>query len=416
MLNSFDIIYTSLLFVAIYIQVFFLLIFFEGKGKDKKNNNPEVEILDGEYPSVTFLIPCWNEQNSVAHTLDSVLGLDYPKDKFHIIAIDDGSTDNTWKNLQAYENHPQVMLLTKENGGKHSALNHALNFLKTELVASFDADTKINPDALKKATAYFMQDEKLMALGGTVLIDGPKTMAQKAQEIEYEIFSFTKKMLGMADAVFVVPGAFSIFRREVFDIVGGYKNAHNLEDIELTMRIQKHGLKVSHAHDAIVWTKGPDTVKKLYKQRLRWSYGFIMNMLDYKAMLFNKKYKNFGIFTLPMTVFTYIILLFVFSYSVYKVILSAIETVYKIYLVGIGQLEWPTFDAFFINTKIYVIMAMFLYISVVLQYMFGREISKISKKNFWNIPYFLLMFSVLAPIWVLKSIYNVVVRKKVMWR
>jgi cellulose synthase/poly-beta-1,6-N-acetylglucosamine synthase-like glycosyltransferase len=416
MLNSFDIIYTSLLFVAIYIQVFFLLIFFEGKNAVKKNNKPEVEIRDEDYLSVTFLIPCWNEQDSVVNTLDSVLGLDYPKDKFHIIAIDDGSTDDTWKNLQAYENHPQVMLLTKENGGKHSALNHALNFLKTELVASFDADTKINPDALKKATAYFMHDEKLMALGGTVLIDGPKTMAQKAQEIEYEIFSFTKKMLGMADAVFVVPGAFSIFRREVFDIVGGYKNAHNLEDIELTMRIQKHGLRVSHAHDAIVWTKGPDTVKKLYKQRLRWSYGFIMNMLDYKAMLFNRKYKNFGIFTLPMTVFTYVLLLFVFSYSVYKVILSAIETIYKIYLVGIGQLEWPAFDAFFINTKIYVIMAMFLYISVVLQYMFGREISKISKKNFWNIPYFLLMFSVLAPVWVLKSIYNVVARKKVMWR
>jgi biofilm PGA synthesis N-glycosyltransferase PgaC len=416
MLNSFDIIYTSLLFVAIYIQVFFLLIFFEGKNAIKKNNKLEVEIRDEEYPSVTFLIPCWNEQDSVAHTLDSVLGLDYPKDRFHIIAIDDGSTDDTWKNLRAYENHPQIMLLAKENGGKHSALNHALNFLKTELVASFDADTKINPDALKKAVTYFLTDEKLMALGGTVLIDGPKTMAQKAQEIEYEIFSFTKKMLGMADAVFVVPGAFSIFRREVFDIVGGYKNAHNLEDIELTMRIQKHGLKVSHAHDAIVWTKGPDTVKKLYKQRLRWSYGFIMNMLDYKAMLFNRKYKNFGIFTLPMTVFTYILLLFVFSYSVYKVILSAIETIYKIYLVGIGQLEWPTFDAFFINTKIYVIMAMFLYISVVLQYMFGREISKIRKNNFWNIPYFLLMFSVLAPVWVLKSIHNVVVRKKVMWR
>lgn len=414
MLNSFDIVYTSLLFIAIYIQVFFLLVFFESK--TESDDIDEKLMKDESYPSVTFLIPCWNEQDSVAATINSVLDLDYPKNKFHIIAIDDGSTDNTWKNLQAYANHEQVMLLTKENGGKHSALNHALNFLKTELVVSFDADTKINREALKNATRYFMKDKNLMALGGTVLIDRPKTIAQKAQEIEYEIFSFTKKMLGLADAVFVVPGAFSVFRKEVFDIVGGYNNAHNLEDIELTIRMQKAGLKVRHAHDAIVWTKGPDTIKKLYKQRLRWSYGFIMNVLDYKAMLFNRKYKNFGIFTLPMTIFTYVILLFVFFYSVYKVLLSVIDFFYKIYLVGLTGFDWPTFDTFFINTKIYVIMAMFLYISVILQYFFGREISNVSKKNFWNIPYFLLMFSVLAPVWVIKSIYNSIAKKKVLWR
>jgi biofilm PGA synthesis N-glycosyltransferase PgaC len=414
MLNSFDIVYTTLLFISIYVQVFFLLVFFEHS--EKIEDNEEVIINQNTYPSVTFLIPCWNEESTVCHTIESVLGLDYPKDKLHIMAIDDGSKDNTWNNLQVYKNHNQVTLLTKENGGKHSALNHALTFLKTELVVSLDADTKINPDALKKAVKYFIKDSKLMALGGTVLIDKPKTLAQKAQEIEYEIFSFTKKMLGLADAVFVVPGAFSIFRKEVFEIVGGYNNAHNLEDIELTIRMQRAGLKISHAHDAIVWTKGPDTIKKLYKQRLRWSYGFIMNLIDYKAMLFNKKYKNFGVFTLPMTVFTYIILIFVFTYSVYKISLSIWDFCYKLYLVGFTKLEWPVFDTFFINTKIYVMMAMFLYISVVIQYFIGRQISGISKKNFWNIPYFILMFSILAPVWVLKSIYNAIVRKKVLWR
>ncbi len=357
MLNSFDILYTVLLFVAIYVQVFFLLIFFENKSII---NHEEKEVYEDEkYPSITFLIPCWNEENTVIATIESVLDLDYPIDKFHVIAIDDGSTDNTWNNLQKYCDHHQVTLLTKENGGKHSALNHALKHLKTELVVSFDADTKINKDALRNAAHYFIKDDKLMALGGTVLIDKPKTFVQKAQEIEYEIFSFTKKMLGLADAVFVVPGAFSIFRREVFDIVGGYQNAHNLEDIELTIRMQKHGLKVSHAHDAIVWTKGPSTIKGLYKQRLRWSYGFIMNMLE---------------------------------------------------------LEMPTFDTFFINTKIYVIMEMFLYISFVFQYFFGRKISKIKKTNIWNMPFFLLMFSVLAPFWVLKSIYSSITRRKVLWR
>jgi cellulose synthase/poly-beta-1,6-N-acetylglucosamine synthase-like glycosyltransferase len=391
-------------------------LFFEHKDIFGASTDEEEVFSLEEYPSVTFLIPCWNEQDTVKKTIESVLALDYPKHKFHIIAIDDGSKDNTWKILQEYVNHPQVKVLTKENGGKHTALNYGLTFVTTDLVASFDADTEIAENALMKAVPLFMKDEKLMALGGTVLISEPKTFVQKAQQIEYEIFSFTKKMLGLAQGVFVVPGAFSLFRKEVFDIVGGYRNAHNLEDIELTMRMHTHGLKIDHAHNAIVKTKGPETVKGLYKQRLRWSHGFIMNMIDYRRLLFNKTYKNLGMFTLPMTIFTYFILLFVFGYSVYKVSLAVYDTALKLYLVGFSSFEWPSFDLFFINTKIYAIMAIFVYLTLVISYVIGRHISEIKKHNFWNMPYFILIYSFLAPFWVIKSIYSWLTSKRVGWR
>lgn len=416
MINSFDYIYTSLLFIAIYIQVFFLILFFEHKDIFGKSTDEEEVFNIEDYLSVTFLIPCWNEEETVKKTIESVLSLEYPKHKFHIIAIDDGSKDNTWNILQEYKNHPQVTILTKENGGKHSALNYGLTFVKTELVASFDADTEIAPNALMKAIPLFMKDSALMALGGTVLIAEPKTFVQKAQQIEYEIFSFTKKMLGLLQGVFVVPGAFSIFRKEVFDIVGGYRNAHNLEDIELTMRMHTHGLKIDHAHNAIVKTKGPETVKGLYKQRLRWSHGFIMNMIDYRRLLFNKTYKNLGMFTLPMTVFTYIILLFVFGYSMYKVVLAIYDTLLKMYLVGFSDFTWPQFDVFFLNTKIYAIMAIFVYLTLIISYIIGRHISEIKKHNFWNMPYFIVIYSFLAPFWVIKSIYSWLTAKRVNWR
>ncbi len=416
MTNSFDIIYTTFLFLAIYIQVFFLILFFEHADVFVKTvEDDDVYNLE-DYLSVTFLIPCWNEQETVKKTIESVLALNYPKHKFKIIAIDDGSKDNTWKILQEYKDHPQVQILTKENGGKHSALNYGLTFVTTDLVASFDADTEIATDALMKAVPLFMKDEKLMALGGTVLISEPKTFVQKAQQIEYEIFSFTKKMLGLAQGVFVVPGAFSLFRKEVFDIVGGYRNAHNLEDIELTMRMHTHGLKIDHAHNAIVKTKGPDTVKGLYKQRLRWSHGFIMNMIDYRRLLFNRTYKTLGMFTLPMTVFSYFILLFVFGYTVYKVGLGIYDALLKLYLVGFSNFELPTFDWFFLNTKIYAIMAIFIYITLIMSYVIGRRISNITKQNFWNIPYFILIYSFLAPFWVIKSIYSWLTAKRVTWR
>lgn len=414
MLNSFDYIYTIMLFLAIYVQVFFLLVFFENAGGLKKKKDDVVD--EKSYLSISFLIPCWNESATVAHTIESVLKLDYPKHLFKVIAIDDGSTDTTWERLQAYKNHPQVIILQKPNGGKHDALNFGLKHVTTELVASFDADTEIARDALKKAVPHFMHDDTLMALGGTVLINNPKTFVQKAQEIEYQIFSFTKKMLGFAGGVLVVPGAFSVFRTKVFTIIGGYKNAYNLEDAELTMRMHKHGLKIDHCHDAIVKTKGPDTVRKLFTQRLRWSHGFIMNMRDYKKLFMNKEYKNFGMFTLPMSVFTYILLIFVFMYSVYKVALSLYEFIVRVSLVGWSNFKWPTFDLFFINTKVYALMGLCIYLFILTAYVMGRKISGIKKQNVWNVPYFIIIYGFVAPFWVLKSIYSWLFAKKVSWR
>lgn len=413
MFNLFDYIYTGMLFLAIYVQVFFLLLFFENSNVLKKKHDT---IKDEDYLSISFLIPCWNEQNTLGATIESVLSLDYPKDKFKVIAIDDGSTDATWEKLQEYKNHPQVVILTKKNGGKHDALNYGLTFVHTDLIASFDADTEIFPDALKKAVPHFMRDPELMALGGTVHINSPKTFVQKAQEIEYQIFSFTKKMLGFAGGVLVVPGAFSVFRREVFDSIGGYKNAYNLEDAELTMRMHSHGMKVDHCHDAIVMTKGPDTVKKLYTQRLRWSFGFISNLMDYKKLFLNKRYKNFGLFTLPMSVFTYFLLLFVFLYSMYKIGVSLYEFFLRLSLVGFSNFKWPTFDLFFINTKVYVLMGFCIYLFIIAAYVIGRNISGITKNNLWNLPFFVIIFSFVAPFWVLRSIYSWVFSKKVSWR
>ncbi len=415
MSTTFELVYAVILFLAIYIQVFFLLLFFEHKKKvSPKNITPTLS--ESEKLSVTFLLPAWNESETVCGTITSVLSVDYPKDKLHIIVVDDGSKDNTWEILQQYKDHPQVTLIHKENGGKFTALNTALLHVKTDLVVSFDADTKIEPNALHKAVPHFVRNPELMALGGTVLIDHPKSFAQKAQEIEYQTFSFTKKMLGFAGAVLVVPGAFSMFRKEVFDKVGGYRHAYLLEDAELTMRLHAHGLKVDHCHDAIVWTKGPGTIKGLFKQRLRWSYGFIKNMVDYKYMFLNKKFGNFGMFTLPMSVAAYVLLVFIFSYSIYKVSISLVTVIQKIVLVGWSGFQFGTWDPFFFDTKATTIMSLFIYVAIITGFFLGRYISRIKKKNFHNIPYFIVVYGYIAPFWVMKSIYSWIFGRKVTWR
>lgn len=413
MINAFEIIYAILLFWAIYFQIFFLVVFFE---KGEKIKEKDLVYNDSIYPSISFLIPCWNEENTIINTIQSILTIDYPKDKLKIIAIDDGSTDKTWKKLCHLNNQPQITILKKENGGKHTALNLALKYVETDLIISFDADTKIDKQALKNAVSYFIKDKDLMALGGSVLIDNPKTIAQKAQSIEYEMFSFSKKMLGLIGGVFVVPGAFSIFRNEVFKKIGGYKNAYNLEDVELTMRMQAQGMKIDHCHTAFVRTKGPESLKKLFKQRLRWCYGFILNVKDYYRLILNKKYKNFGLFTLPMNIFAHLMILFVFFLSLYRLFLFIIQKIIEIKLVGFNNIELFNLDMFFTNTKLTNLLAIIMYLFILSGIYLGKRISKIPKINLSHILYFMVIYSILPPFWIIKSLYNLTTSKATTWR
>ena len=192
-----------------------------------------------------------------------------------------------------------MLFRSKENGGKHTALNFGLSQSKSELIGCLDADSYVDKDALKHIVQYF-EDKQTMAVTPSVKIYQPKNILQMIQSVEYGWGIFIRKVLAYLGALYVTPGPFSIFRREVFEKIGSYRHAHNTEDLEIALRMQAHHMKIANAHNARVYTVAPDTLKKLYKQRLRWTFGFIKNVIDYKFIFFRKQYGNLGIFILPM--------------------------------------------------------------------------------------------------------------------
>jgi cellulose synthase/poly-beta-1,6-N-acetylglucosamine synthase-like glycosyltransferase len=401
----------TLVFLAIYVQVFFLYTFLQKRSLFRIK---DIEIDD--CPEVTLLVPCWNEEDTVASTVDSLKSIDYPADKIKIILIDDGSSDSTWEVMQAFKNDAQITLLTKENGGKHTALNYALDYVDTELVCSFDADTVIVPDAVKRAVVRFREDPELMALGGAVLIESPKSIVQAAQSIEYQMFSFSKKVLAVLGGPLVVPGAFSMFRKQAFETVGGYKEAHLLEDLELTYRMQVAGLKVDHSHDAFVYTKGPKSLRALFKQRLRWSYGFINNTYDYRRAVFNPKYGNFGIFTLPMSILAYLIILQMFFVTWYHIIHFFIDTYVEISAVGLSSLVPASFDLFFIDTQVTTFLSLIMIGAIVMTIFLGKKISNIKGLSVKSLFWFFVVYTVMVPLWIIKALYNTIFVRKTAWR
>src|SRR6185503_16128899 len=104
---------------------------------------------------------------------------------------------------------------------------------------------------------------------------------------EYTFGVFTKKVFDNLGAISVLPGPFSLYKREVFAKAGMFRHAHNTEDMEMAFRMHQHGLRIENAHTAVVYTNVPKTVWSLVKQRTRWSQGFLENSKDYRHMYFN---------------------------------------------------------------------------------------------------------------------------------
>lgn len=414
MASIWNIIFYILIFFTVYVQVFFLITFLENRKKIVIRNG---KIKLRSYPAVTIVVPCWNEEKTVYRTICSLLALNYPKDKLKIFLIDDGSTDGTWNIIAKFEKYPNIKIFRKENGGKYTALNLGLEHLETDFFGGFDADSFADSEALVRIMSYFEKDPDIMAVAPSVTVDNPKNFIQNAQKAEYHMGVYTKKMLGFLGGINVTPGPLTIFRKCVFDDLGPYRHGHNTEDMEIAYRMQKNEYKIEHCNDAYVYTNTPASIKKLYKQRLRWIYGFLNNTIDYRGVLFRKKYGNFSFFTLPTGIVSILTISYLFAgilYSFGKFLSSKIiefQTVGWNFSPGM-----PNFDLFFISTRSSLFLIIAIYSLVMFAIIFGRKMSEGKWVFSLNMLYFFLIFRTIAPFWLLSAMYNTIIKRKPSWR
>jgi cellulose synthase/poly-beta-1,6-N-acetylglucosamine synthase-like glycosyltransferase len=408
-------IFPALLYVFMYISLFFEVViltsFFEGQGKMREEEESEPTV----FPSVTIAVPVWNEESTLAGTLDSLLALDYPKDKLHIVVVDDGSTDNTLVIANTYAGHEQIEIITKENGGKHTAVNLALERSQSELFGCLDADSFVDPAAMRTIVKYFEVPEN-MAVTPCMKVMAPVTWLQKLQAVEYTTGIFLKRVFGNLNSIQVTPGPFSIFRKRVFDELGPYKKAHNTEDFEIALRMHLHHFKIVNSHKAFVYTKTPATLKVLLKQRIRWTQGSIQNLLDYRGMFFKEEFGNFGLFILPMIFFFIFLTLYTTGFIAFNLIKTLVLKLEYLFVAGFnpGQLKL-TFDTFYINTEAIGFLAFFFITISLVLFRYGRQMAE-EQTSIRHFIYFLLMYGFIAPLWVWKSVYNTITKTKQSWR
>jgi len=290
-----DLVFYVTSFFSIYFSVFLLLSIFEKTRVKKKKMK--------KYPFVSVVIPAYNEEDVIEDTILSVVNQSYPKNRYEIIVVDDGSKDRTRKivrKLMKKIKKPKIRLLVhRKNKGKARSLNDAIRISKGKYFVTVDADSFPREDCLIKGVELLESDKDVVAASAVVKVYKPKTIIQHLQYLEYLAYAFLKKILSKIYAIHVLPGPFTIYRKSELKRVGGFDENTLVEDQEIAYRLQKHNKKILQINDAIVETVAPPTLKKLYRQRRRWAIGSLLTLWKYRDMLFRKEYGDFSLYQLP---------------------------------------------------------------------------------------------------------------------
>lgn len=261
---------------------------------------------DNRLPAVSVVLAAYNEQNVIARTLSELRRSAYPPGRFEVVAVDDGSTDDTLAILhEVAGTWPGLRVVHQVNSGKSSAINNGINHASptSTVIVTMDADTLFRPDTVRNLARHFARNthgKRVGAVAGHIKVGNRRNVVTAWQSLEYiSGICVTRMAERLLNAISIVPGACSAWDRTALAQIGGFCDDTMAEDCDATLSLQRRGYRILQENDAIADTEAPETLRALAKQRKRWTYGNIQALWKHRDMVFRPRYGVLAMVTMP---------------------------------------------------------------------------------------------------------------------
>ncbi|MDD5458708.1 MAG: glycosyltransferase [Phycisphaerae bacterium] len=262
---------------------------------------PSVTCKNSQLPSCSVIVPAYNEGRQVLDTLNSILKSDYPTEKLQIIAVDDGSIDDTWMWMQKAADAAKGRILAlqlQKNSGKRRALYEGFKKSTGDVLVTIDSDSVIQEDTLRNMTSPFYQDKKVGAVAGCVrVLNKNEDTIPKMLDVSFAFsFDFLRKSQSVVNTVFCTPGALAAYRKEALvPVLDAWLHQTFMgrpaaigEDRALTNAILRTGYHVKYQSNAVVYTNVPTGYRQLSKMFLRWARSNVRETLVMASFIFRR--------------------------------------------------------------------------------------------------------------------------------
>lgn len=386
-------VYIDLLFLASAIGIWLFLLFnvvltlfafIHGLTSEKERQRLFSEPFP--LPFVSILIPAHNEGVVIRRTIEAMLEQNYPRERFEIVVINDGSDDDTAEIVRDLASrHRNVKLVDVPKGeggkGKSRALNIGLEHAMGDVISVFDADNRPEPNSLRYLVANLVDDPKLGAVLGKVrTINARQNLLTRFINIEF--ISFQWIMQGGRYKIFnlaTLPGTNYVIWRKVLEKAGRFDEEAIAEDAELSIRLYELGYRIKFVPYAVTWEQEPQQLKVFIRQRTRWAQGMDYIIRKFLKVAFQMKNRR-------------IMVDLFYMFSLYYIFFFALILSDVIALLGLlGVVKLGLVGPF---TFIWFLAAMLFFMELLI------AVSLEEEENFTNIVLAFLMYITYCQIWI----------------
>ena len=244
----------------------------ERRGEFKPHQPPVLK----SYPPVSIVVPCFNEGNHLIDVVEALLEVQYPE--YEIILVNDGSSDNTGELLQSLVKLDKKIRVIHhdKNQGKAVALHTGTLIANHEFLVCIDGDSILDPYAVHWMMSHFVDSPRVAAVTGNPRIRNRSTLLGKIQVGEFSsIIGLIKRAQRIYGRIFTVSGVVTAFRKTALHKVGYWSFDKITEDIDISWKLQLDHWDIRYEPNSLCWILVPETIKGLWRQRLRWAQGGI---------------------------------------------------------------------------------------------------------------------------------------------